>query len=70
MHDFGVDTDKLLKPKEAAERMGVAPRTLARWAEQGRVTSISLVNGHRRYRPDDIAAAMKVVRAESTGGAT
>lgn len=39
----------LLKPKEAAELLAVDVRTLARWADAGKVRFVRTPNGHRRY---------------------
>ena len=36
-------------PAKAAELLGVTPKTLARWAEAGKIECIYTEGGHRRY---------------------
>ena len=43
-------------PREAANALGVNPRTLARWSEDGKIKSIKTEAGQRRY---DIAEYLK-----------
>lgn len=52
-HEFEV----LLKPKEAAQLLSVNPTTLTKWANQGRIRSVRLVSGHRRYPASAVRAA-------------
>ncbi len=40
---------------EAARRLGVAPATLKRWTESGRLPCVRTAGGHRRFEPDQIA---------------
>ena len=40
---------KYVKPKEAAEILGVHERTLRRWEEDGRIGAIRTPSGQRRY---------------------
>ena len=42
---------KLLKPREAAERCGVKPRTVVRWIREGRLQGVKM-NG-RNWRVDE-----------------
>ena len=46
--------DRLIGIREAAELLGVSVKTLRRWDESGRVPSIRIDGGHRRYRLQDI----------------
>ncbi len=39
----------LLRTGEVARRLGVPPRTVARWSRQGRLASVRTLGGHRRY---------------------
>lgn len=49
-----MENDKLLQPWEAAQMLGVDPKTLSRWANAGKVPSIRTLGGHRRYRASTI----------------
>ncbi len=45
-----------LTPGQAATLLHVSPKTLNRWAHEGRVPCIVTLGGHRRFRRDDIEA--------------
>jgi DNA-binding transcriptional MerR regulator len=47
-----------LPPRVAAEKYGVHPKTLARWADEGLIHAIMTPGGHRRYDPKTLDAAM------------
>ena len=38
-----------LRPAEAARILQVSPKTIDRWADQGRVPCIVTLGGHRRF---------------------
>lgn len=44
----------LLKPREAAEILGVQGKTLAGWVALGRINCVTLPSGHRRYYAEEI----------------
>jgi hypothetical protein len=44
----GVQYD-LLKPGEVAATFRVDPKTVTRWANEGRLTTVRTLGGHRRY---------------------
>lgn len=46
----------LLTPRAAAARLGVKPRTLARWADLTLLTVRRTFGGHRRYLETEIDA--------------
>lgn len=48
-----------ISPIEAARRLGVTPRTLIRWEELGRLTSVRTPANHRRYNAADIDQLLK-----------
>lgn len=71
------DHGRLLTPMEVAERIGVTPRTVNRWASEGRLDSVkvgrawrfspealTLAPSHRRPSP---APAVRARRAPSAG---
>lgn len=47
----------LLLAGEVAELLDVAPRTVATWAQQGRLPAVRLPSGHRRYPASAVSAA-------------
>lgn len=50
--------DPLLTPGEVAERFRVSPRTVGRWAKEGKLKPVRTLGGHRRYREADIRALL------------
>lgn len=52
------DSDPLLTPAEAAHALRVDTVTLGRWARGGRIESIELPSGHRRYRRSVVDAIL------------
>jgi excisionase family DNA binding protein len=49
-------TERLLAPAEAASRLGVAPRTLANWHRDGKITARRTIGGRRRYPEHEVDA--------------
>jgi excisionase family DNA binding protein len=50
-----------LTASEAARRLHVSPKTVARWASEGRLAHRRTLGGHRRYDPeliDQLVAAL------------
>jgi excisionase family DNA binding protein len=45
-----------LRAAEVAGRLHVSPRTVARWAKDGRLPYRRTLGGHRRYDPQQIEA--------------
>jgi excisionase family DNA binding protein len=50
-----------LKTSEAAQRLHVSPKTVARWASEGRLEHRSTLGGHRRYDPQLIDALVNAL---------
>ena len=46
--------DHLLTPSEVAGLFRVDPKTVTRWAQAGKLSSIRTLGGHRRFRADEI----------------
>jgi excisionase family DNA binding protein len=58
-----VDRGALLTPKEVAELFGVDPKTLVRWAAQGRIAPAQwTLGGHRRYAGAEVARLLAEAR--------
>ena len=45
---------RLLTPSEVAALFRVDPKTVTRWAQQGKIRSIRTLGGHRRYSEAEI----------------
>jgi len=48
--------NRLLTPAEVAAMLRVDPKTVTRWAQQGKLRSIRTLGGHRRYREAEVQA--------------
>ena len=46
--------DRLLTPREVADLFRVDPKTVTRWADEGRLSSIRTLGGHRRYSEREV----------------
>ena len=51
-----VQAARLLTPAEVAALLRVDPKTVTRWADQGKFGAIRTLGGHRRYREAEIQA--------------
>ena len=52
-------TETLYTPSEVASLFRVDPKTVTRWAKQGRLTPIRTLGGHRRYRASEVEKLLK-----------
>ncbi|RCV58187.1 BldC family transcriptional regulator [Marinitenerispora sediminis] len=50
--------EELLTPGEVAARFRVDAKTVTRWANTGKLTTIRTPGGHRRYRKSEIDALL------------
>lgn len=48
--------ERLLTPREVAQRFAVDPKTVTRWAKAGKLPSLRTPGGHRRYRESVVDA--------------
>ena len=53
------ERNELLTPAEVAELFRVNPKTVTRWARAGKISAIQTLGGHRRFRRDEIEAALQ-----------
>lgn len=51
--------DRLLTPREVGAIFRVDPKTVSRWAKQGRIPVIRTLGGHRRYYESDVQALLR-----------
>lgn len=66
MSDYERDRDELMAIPRLAERVGVTPRVLRYWEEQGLI-SPSREHGKLRYSPRDLAIAALIRRLLDAG---
>lgn len=50
---------RLLTPAEVAALFRVDPKTVTRWAQQGKLRPIRTLGGHRRYSEAEIQAFLE-----------
>jgi excisionase family DNA binding protein len=60
--------DEYLSRGEAAQRLGVPPRTIQQWARSGRIPCIRTFGGHRRFAAKDIDAVAELVKTRRRRG--
>ena len=48
----------LLTPGEVARLFRVDPKTVTRWAVEGKLTCIRTLGGHRRFKADEVYALL------------
>lgn len=54
MHTTLRTTTSLLTPGEVATLFRVDPKTVTRWANSGKITSVRTLGGHRRYVESEV----------------
>ena len=47
---------------EAAQRLGVSPRTIQQWARDGRIPCLRTFGGHRRFSVEDLDSVQEAVK--------
>ncbi|MEV2278369.1 BldC family transcriptional regulator [Nocardiopsis sp. NPDC049922] len=52
------DTPELLTSSEVARLFRVDPKTVTRWAEAGKLSTIRTLGGHRRYPASQVHALL------------
>ena len=55
------ESEDYLRAGEAAEILHVSPKTMSRWAKEGRVPHIITLGGHRRFRASEIRTFLEQV---------
>ena len=60
------EQEVLLTPSEVATLFRVDPKTVTRWAKAGKLTSISTLGGHRRYKESEVKALLITTTSQST----
>jgi excisionase family DNA binding protein len=55
-----------LRPAEVAHLLSVSPKTVSRWAKEGKLPFMKTLGGHRRYLEAEIRQLVDVLRQEPT----
>jgi excisionase family DNA binding protein len=59
------DAERLLTPAEVAALFRVDPKTVTRWARDGRLTVVRTLGGHRRYRETEVLALLRAAHSDA-----
>ncbi len=59
-------SENLFSLKAAADKLGVHPVTLRRWADAGKINSVRTAGGHRRFTETEIARFTGITTAEGS----
>src|SRR5262245_4497020 len=57
------DNERLLTPAEVAAMFRVDPKTVTRWARDGRLTAVRTLGGHRRYLESEVLALLRAAHS-------
>lgn len=52
--------NRLLRPRQAADMLAVTTETLRRWEQAGKITSIRIMGGQRRYLETELLLLLKI----------
>ena len=55
-----------LTPGQVSRMLHVSPKTVNRWADQGRIGCIVTLGGHRRFARDDVELVVEAMAARGT----
>jgi excisionase family DNA binding protein len=50
--------EKFLRTSDVAKMLHVSPKTVSRWAKEGRIPHLSTLGGHRRFPATEIGRLM------------
>jgi excisionase family DNA binding protein len=62
----GGEEPSYLLPAEVAELLSVSPKTVSRWAKEGKLPFMKTLGGHRRYSEAQIRELIDQLRQEPT----
>jgi excisionase family DNA binding protein len=62
----GGEAPSYLLPAEVADLLSVSPKTVSRWAKEGKLPFMSTLGGHRRYPEAEIRELVDELRQEPT----
>jgi len=65
--DQTIDSEReYLRVAEVVKAFHVSPKTVARWADEGRIPFVLTLGGHRRFPRKEIEALLPKMHAEGT----
>lgn len=59
-----VGVDPLLTPAEVASLFRVDPKTVTRWANAGKISTVRTLGGHRRFSEREVRGLLSTVPAQ------
>lgn len=59
-----VVVNEAMTPREVADLFSVDPKTVTRWAKQGKLPCFKTLGGHRRYPREEIMRLVRVSREQ------
>lgn len=59
--------ERFLRTSEVAYLLHVSPKTVARWAKEGRLPYLSTLGGHRRFPESQIVTMVDALTTETIG---
>jgi len=59
---------RYLRTAQVAELLHVSPKTVSRWAQEGRLPYLRTLGGHRRYPDAEIRALVETLSEPSVAG--
>ena len=62
----GGEAPGFLRPAEVADLLSVSPKTVSRWAKEGKLPFLKTLGGHRRYPASAIRELADVLWQEPT----
>jgi excisionase family DNA binding protein len=62
-----IETTSYLRAAEVAALLHVSPKTVSRWAQEGKLPFLKTLGGHRRYPEAKIRELANELREEPTG---
>jgi excisionase family DNA binding protein len=62
----GSEAPSYLLPAEVADILHVSPKTVSRWAKEGKLPFMKTLGGHRRYPEAEIRELVDTLRQEPT----
>jgi excisionase family DNA binding protein len=62
----GGEAPSYLLPAEVADLLSVSPKTVSRWAKEGKLPFMKTLGGHRRYPEVEIRELLNQLRQEPT----